>query len=184
MAWVRRTFECSFGHRWRDLVDRSDPPPTECPTCQAIVEFGSNNGPVAIVEPVDPSHLPARARSETQPAPAIRGPTTKAVERFESHAFKRPHFDDGSPLLTNLKDNNREGDIAAMPETVDSNLTMRMTRDMIEQQAQAARAPVQADPRMLQMGGGWQSPSVPAMTGGQGNGIVRPVVDLNGRRQA
>lgn len=143
--FVYRTYECAFGdldpadsskvipHRWRKLVDAAAPMPESCPLCEAMVKS-------AAVPP---------ARSETMTAPALRGERTKAVARFEELAFKRPHFDDGSPMLTNLKDNTREGEIAAVTTTPSDNVVHRIVHE--DRQRAAAGQP--ASPW------GWQHPS-------------------------
>ena len=174
MSLVHRTYECAFGHRWKDLVSKGALAPTDCPMCDAIVEA------------IDPPHAPARARSDTVAAPGIRGDRTKAIQRFEQHAFKRPHFDDGKPLFTNLKDNVREGESHAVPETPSTNETMRMMKEQIDRQQQTG-AP--AGPF------GWQSVggTLPGTNFGVGamapqaavaGTVPRPVVDLQGKRPA
>lgn len=176
MGMVHRVYECSFGHRWKALVTRGEAPPDECPVCAAIVDATST------IVAIDPPHAPAPARSDTVEAPALRGDRTKAIARFERNAFVRPHFDDGSPLLTNLKDNNREGDVAAVMQTPSTNETMRMTKEMIDN----AKRPRETEGgrAMSALGGGWQgvSAEVLASTGGPQNQIGRPVVDLQGKR--
>jgi hypothetical protein len=171
MGMVFRTFECAFEHRWQKLVDRGSPPPDECPICTAVVAA------------IDPPHEPARARSDNMPSPGIRGARTKAIARFEHGAMVRPHFDDGSPLMTNLKDNVREGETYAVPETVSSSETMRMTKQMIEARQQAGRTTEGAH-AMVPMGGGWQPPNATtlAAAGGPQNPMGREVVNLQGKR--
>lgn len=120
MAYVFRRYRCEFGHEWKDLCERGAPPPAACPTCEAIVADAA---------------VPA-ARSDKVAAPAIRGSMTKALQNFEEVAFKRPHFDDGSPMLTNLRDNTREGEIAAMPETPQNNQIARIVHEDRQRAAQ------------------------------------------------
>jgi hypothetical protein len=180
MAWVRRKLECGLGHTWHALVEKGAPPPDECPVCEAIVA-----GQVTIA---DPPHAPARARSDNQPAPGIRGPATKAVARFEKKNFVDPHFDDGSPLMTNLKDNVREGESHAIRETVDTNQTMAMTAEMLhhaELEKKRARDTEGAH-TMLPMGGGWQGahPAIIQAAGGPQGLMDRPGVDLQTKKRA
>ncbi len=161
-TYVKRKYVCVFGHEWTDFnAVKGSPPPDECPECQAIVR--------------DAATPPAR--SDIIAAPAFRGARTKAIERFEQHAFKRPHFDDGKPLLTNLRDNVREGETHAVRETPQSNETMRMMQD--QQQREQV---VGANPTPW----GFQpvSGNILAQTGGPSNPIGRPVVDLKSSKRA
>lgn len=176
MIFVQRTYECVFEHRWSALVQKGAPPPEECPICKGIVEA------------VSPIHEPEPgSRSDTVGAPLIRSARGKAVAKWEHNTMVRPHFDDGKPLLTNFKDNLREGDVGVVPETVSSNETMRMTKDMIDQ---AAAAPPMRDTfggsAMARMGGGWQgaSPEILQAAGGPQNLIGRPTVDLKSAKRA
>ncbi len=164
MGMVYRTLECAFSHRWKELAERGAPAPGACPVCEAIVQA------------IDLPSAPAPARSDVIPAPGIRGERTKAIARFEQHAFKRPHFDDGKPLLTNLKDNVREGESYAVPETPSTNETMKM---MYEQQE---RQPVGANPTPW----GFQpvSGSILGATGAPQNPMGRPVVDIKSAKRA
>lgn len=132
--FVRKTYECTFGHRWRDLAQVGEPVPEACPICEAIVRD-------AAVPP---------ARSDTIGAPLIRSERAKAVQRFEHDAFVRPHFDDGKPMLTNLRDNTRPGEIAAMPETPANNVVAKIVQED-RQRAAATQQP--SGPW------GWQDPS-------------------------
>lgn len=148
--FVHRTYECSFGdldpadpskiipHRWRAFVEVGSPVPQTCPLCEA--DGRGTIGREATVAP---------PRSDAVAAPAIRGERTKAVARFEEVAFKRPHFDDGSPMLTNLKDNTREGEIAAVTTTPSDNVVHRI----VQEDRQRAAAGQPASPW------GWQHPS-------------------------
>jgi len=175
MSMVHRTFECAFGHRWRALVDRNSPREFvgECAECNDIV---ATHMQAALHEPAD-------ARSETQGAPLIRSERAKAVARFEHHAFKRPHFDDGRPLLTNLRDNVREGETYAVPETSSTNETMRVMRDQIEQ-ARARGYETPGGEQMAAMGGGWGSPgALPLGNLGGGIGHMLPAVDLQSKNK-
>lgn len=181
MALIGRTYECGFGHRWDKIVDRNDPAPEECPLCNAILaaqEFtGSNNPPPEIIE------VPG--------APAIRSNRAKAVQRFEDHAFKRVNCDDERILLGNLKDNVREGESYAVPETASTNDTLRFMKDQADY---AAANPGEIAKRqtegahLMTLGGGWQGPGgmapVLQQTASQPAPIARPMVDLQSKRAA
>ena len=161
------------------LVERGAPPPDECPTCAAIVGLGSNLGPNEIIE----ADIPP-ARSDVIGAPLIRSKRAAAIQRFENHAFKRTNCDDERGLLTNLHDNNREGDVAAVLETPSTNETMRMMRDNIEQARQQGRDTIGAN-AMMHMGGGWGVPDGRALAAmGPSSLPGRPVVDLQTKKTA
>lgn len=169
-----------MGHRWSNLVEKGSEPPDECPICQGIVAA------------ISPAHHPAPAHSETQPAPRIRGQLTKTLKDFEYDAFVRPHFyEDGKPksMLTNLRDNVQMGESYAVPETVSTNETMRMTADMIHQAEETNKRIKSGDTEgahLAAIGGGWQGASAQVLnaTGGPQNFIGRPAVDLQSKRRA
>ena len=162
-TYVTRKYECAFGHTWKDHAAlKGSPPPAECPTCQAIVRD-------ATVPP---------ARSDVIEAPALRGARSKAVARFEDHAFKRPHFDSGAPLMTNLKDNVREGESYAVPETPRSNETMRM---MVEQEQQKKIVGANPTPWGFQPVG---AVNLAQTGGGAAIQVGRPSVDLKSGKRA
>lgn len=162
MTYVRRKYECGLGHQWQDIVDRNVSPPGECPICKAIVEAK------------EPPHIPANARSDKLKAPSLRTENTKAITRFEKDAFVRPHFDDGKPLMTNLRDDVREGESYAVRETPQSNETARM---MAQQ-----KKIVGANPTPW----GFQpiNPTILSQTGGPANPMGKPVVDIQTKRKA
>ncbi|MDE2020365.1 MAG: hypothetical protein KGJ13_08525 [Patescibacteria group bacterium] len=174
MSYVRRLYECGLGHRFHDIVQKNAPPPQDCPICDGIAHA------------LEPPHFPADARSDTQSAPGIRGSNTKAIARFEHNAFVRPHFDNGAPLLTNLKDNTRPGEVAAIPETPNTNETMRMMRDMHEQAQQIGGKETEGGRAMMSLGGGWGGAGAMLPTAG-GNASVLSMVhgqnNLPGQRK-
>ena len=165
MAFVKRKYRCTFDHEWSSIVERGSPPPDECPMCSAIVAE------------IPPMGAPAPARSDTIGAPALRGRVTKAVARFEEGAFKRPHFDDGSPLLTNLRDNVRPGETHAVRETPSTNGVMRM---MQEQEQQKTIVGANPSPWGFQPVNG----TILQATGGASSPLGRPVVDLKSTKRA
>lgn len=172
MAFVCRKYRCDFGHEWSAVVPKGYAIPAECPECEAIV-----------AEAQRPAHIPdPDGRSDTQGAPGIRGDRTKAIARFEQHAFVRPHFDDGAPLLTNLRDDTRPGEIAAMPVAPSNNDTMRMVRDQMEAAQANPQRTTEGAAQMAASGGafGWGGINPAHMAGGN---IARPVVDLQSRRK-
>lgn len=171
MAWVWRKYRCEFDHEWQALVEQKAPMPEECPTCMAIVSAGSNNPPPPAIGEVETPETPR----ESIGAPMIRSERARAVQRFEGHAFKRANCDDERILLGNLKDNVREGETYAVPETVSTNETMRM----MHEQAQQAKA-VGANPTPW----GFQpvDGATLAAAGGPQNPVMRPVVDIKSKR--
>lgn len=140
MSYVRRKYVCGLGHEFHDIVLKHAPIPQDCPICDGIAHA---------LEPIPP------ARSDTQGAPGIRGDRTKAIARFEHNAFVRPHFDNGAPLLTNLKDNTRPGEVAAIPETASTNQTMAMMQDMHQRAQQMGGKETEGGRAMMALGGGW-----------------------------
>lgn len=176
MGWVVRKFECGLGHRWSNVVEKGAPPPDECPICEGIVSQ------------LDPTHAPARARSDNQPAPNIRGQLTKTLQSFEHDAFVRPHFDDGKPMMTNLCDNVQMGESYAVPETPSTNQTMAMTAEMIhyaETEKKQQRGRETEGAHLTAIGGGWQgaSPQIIQAAGGPQSFMGRPQVDLQSKRR-
>lgn len=132
--FVHRTYECGFGHRWRAFVQVGAPVAETCPECDAIVRE---------------AEIPP-ARSDNIGAPLIMSERMKAVKRFEQDTMVRPHYDDGKPMLTNLRDNTRPGEIAAIPETPANNVVAKIIHDE-KQRAAATQQP--AGPW------GWQDPA-------------------------
>lgn len=171
MSWVWRTLQCGLGHSFEKLMEKGSAPPDACPVCDALVE---------VLRP--PHEAGADAHSDTVGAPLPRSERGKAIARFEQTAFVKPHFDDGKPMLTNLRDDVRVGESYVVPETVSTNETMRMTRDMIAAQEQAKRETPNGR-QMISMGGGWgvADGSQLAALGPQ-NTFGRPIVDLKGKR--
>ena len=168
MGHVFRTFECGIGHRWKLLVERGEAPPAECPICEAIVAQ------------IDPPHAPAHARSDTVGAPLIRSARGKAIQRFENVAFKPMNADDDRILPTNMRDNVREGETYAVPETASSNEIIKYMKDA-QEQAQAQGRETSGGAAMAAMGGGWGAPSgMPPNLGG-GIAHMRPAVDLQSK---
>ena len=171
-TYVTRKLECGLGHKWTDYVTvKGSPVPTECPICQAIVRD-------AFVPP---------ARSDSVAAPSIRGKLTMSLHNFEQGAFVRPHFDDGKPLMTNLRDNVDVGESYAVPETVSTSETMRMTAEMIQSTEQAKQQGRDTEgAHLMNIGGGWQgaNPQILAAAGGPQNLIGRPSVDLQSKKRA
>ena len=131
--FVHRTLECAFGHRWRALAQVGEPPPGDCPICEAIVQY---------------AEIPP-ARSDVVGAPVIRSERAKAIQRFEHDTMVKPHFEDGKPLLTNLRDNTRPGEVAAMPETPANNVVAKIVH---EERQRAAATNQPSGPW------GWQDP--------------------------
>lgn len=165
MSLVFRKYRCDFGHEWQAMVDKSLPPPQECPTCLAIVAAS------------DPPHYPARKRSDKLGAPSPRGRRTKAIARFEEHALKRPHFEDGKPLFSNLRDNVRAGETHAVRETPSSNETMRMMAENIQHSKQSGGAyPIPTMGFQPVNGGYFNSTGQSAVPG-------LPVVDLKSNKR-
>lgn len=172
MAWVKRTFECAFEHRWSAVVERGSSPPDECPICQAIVSA------------IHPAHLPdPNGRSDAVGAPLPRSERAKAVARWEHRTMVRPHFDDGKPLMTNFKDNVRPGEIGAISETPSTNEAMRLTKEMIDR-THAMQGETPNGRYMRAMGGGWGPADAAQLTASaaQQPPFGLPVVDLKGKQ--
>jgi hypothetical protein len=181
-GWVIREFECSFGHKFKDLVKRTDPPPDECPICVGIVAAvgDGRNSPIS----------GEVTQSEAIVAPRIQGPRMSAVKRFERHAFNRVNCDDERILHGDLHDNNREGDVAAVLETERTSETFQMTKEMIEFADEAKkrgpRPDTQGAAQMMPIGGGWQNPgqvNMATLGGPQGAPIPRPAVDIKSSKR-
>jgi hypothetical protein len=165
MALIGRTYECGLGHRWKDIVERAAPMPSDCPICDELVRAGASIG----------GNNPPPDITEAPGAPAIRGERTKAVTRFESHAFKRVNCDDERTLLGNLKDNVREGENYAILETPRTNETMKM---MVEQNERAKAVGANPTPWGFQPVDG----NILASAGGPQNAIGRQVVDIKTKK--
>lgn len=175
MAWIWRKLQCGMGHSFEKLMEKGSPPPDGCPVCDALIEV------------LRPAHVPdPEARSENVGAPAIRGRLTDSLKRFEHNAFVRPHFDDGKPMLTNLRDDVREGESYAVPETPSTNEMMRMMHEQVQaQKTGGASSDLVLAANMASIGGGWgwgtNTAEQLARIGPQ-NPTGRPVVDLNSKK--
>lgn len=171
MTWVWRTLKCGMGHSFEKIMEKGSPPPDACPVCDQLVEV------------LRPAHEPdPEGRSDTVGAPLPRSDRAKAIARFEHTAFVRPHFEDGKPMLTNLRDDVRAGESYVVPETVSSNETMRMTADMIEQQKQQAGRTTEGA-HLTTLGGGWGVASAAHLGHvGAGTMLGKPVVDLKSKK--
>lgn len=112
---VHRTYACGVcGFSARMMVAKGSPIlDFDCPDCAKAIAEGEAE--VARLHEISPLADPA-ARSDNIGSPLPMSARMKGVKKFEK-VFTRPHFEDGSPLMTNLKDNNREGDVAAITDT-------------------------------------------------------------------
>lgn len=161
---VHRTYACGVcGFSTRIMVVKGSPLLNfECPDCAKAIAEGEEAQRLAELSPYGDD----AARSDNIGAPLPMSPRMKAVKRFEKN-FTRPHFPDGSPIFTDLKDSNREGDIAAVSDP-----------SLMKQ--------------MAAMGGGWggagaatsDASGQPLLNrvGGSADFMGRKVVDLQGAR--
>ena len=169
MILVHRILECGLGHRFERLMEKGSSPPDDCPICNELLKV------------IPLPHERTDLRSDTVEAPALRSERTKAVARFEYNAFKRPHYDDGSPMLTNLRDNTKPGEAAAIPETASTNSVHAF---MAEQAKRAKETPNAG--HMAALGGGWgvaNGSQLAALGGVQHNTFGRPSVDLQSNKK-
>lgn len=97
MAYFFRTFCCEDGHQFELMMKAEEVPPEQCPVCDAMT---------------DPNPVPGGFNIGTQAGKA----GDLAYRQMEKTSAGRAELA-GEPSLkiTNMKDNLREGEVAAMP---------------------------------------------------------------------
>jgi hypothetical protein len=101
MAWVVRTYVCGdeeCGKQFEMFQDRDEGPPKFCPECGAEV---------------DPEAAPIPSRIAIGGSAIARSTDSTYRQLEESSAARAAELDAPSLKITNLKDNLREGDVAA-----------------------------------------------------------------------